>query len=114
MRGLAAWPTRHDNRGDKRMTMQVPAAQAAQAANQIGFLGIRLEGWLTILAIILGPIVALALQRYSERRREKQQRQLTIFKELMATRAAKVSQRHVDALNAIEIEFASGKGNEKE
>lgn len=76
-------------------------------------MGISLEGWLTIIAILLGPIIALALQRNSERRRSSQLRKLTIFKELMATRAAKVSQRHVDALNAIEMEFSSGRGTDK-
>src|ERR1043165_5031 len=97
--------------------MQVPVTQAAQAAQQtvtqIGFLGIRLEGWLTILAIFLGPIVALGLQRNSERRRDRRNRQMTIFKELMATRAAKVGPRHVEALNAIEIEFSTGRGSDK-
>jgi hypothetical protein len=38
---------------------------------------------------------------------------MTIFKELMATRALKVSPRHVEALNAIEVEFASGRGSDK-
>ena len=80
---------------------------------QVAFLGIRLEGWLTILAILLGPIVALGLQRNSERRRDQGARKMTIFKELMATRAAKVNPRHVEALNAIEIEFSSGRGSDK-
>jgi len=31
----------------------------------------------------------------------------------MATRATKVSPRHVEALNAIEIEFSSGRGNDQ-
>ena len=62
----------------------------------------------TIAAIFFGPIVALWLQRISERRRERGNRKLFIFKELMATRAARASPRHVDALNAIEVEFSSG------
>ncbi len=78
-----------------------------------GFLGISLESWLTILAIIVGPILALALQRNSERRRSAWQRKETIFKELMATRAAKLSERHVDALNAIEIEFSGKRRSDK-
>lgn len=99
--------------------MQAPAVQQAtqvaqQAATQVAAFGIRLEGWLTILAILLGPVIALGLQRNSERRRERQARKMTIFKELMATRAAKVSPRHVEALNAIEIEFSSGHGSDKE
>ena len=61
----------------------------------------------TIFAIILGPIVALWLQRISERRQDRRYRKLVIFKELMATRATRISPRHVDALNAIEVEFSS-------
>ena len=64
----------------------------------------------TIIAIILGPIVALWIQRNSEERREKRNRKLVIFKELMATRATTLSPRHVDALNAIEVEFSKGGG----
>ena len=62
----------------------------------------------TILAIILGPIVALWLQRISERQRERRYRKLVVFKELMATRATRLSSRHVDALNSIEVEFSEG------
>ena len=67
----------------------------------------------TIAAIIIGPMVALWLQRISERRRERRNRKLVIFKELMATRATRVSPRHVDALNAIEVEFSDGSADDK-
>ena len=62
----------------------------------------------TIAAILIGPIVALWLQRISERRRDRRSRKLVIFKELMATRATRTNPRHVDALNAIEVEFSEG------
>lgn len=67
----------------------------------------------TIAAIIIGPVVALWLQRISERRRDQRNRKLVIFKELMATRATRVSPRHVDALNAIEVEFSDGSVDDK-
>ena len=69
--------------------------------------------WLTIIAIVMGPIVALGLERLSERRRELRARRLQIFRDLMATRAAGVSARHVDALNAIDIEFFSKKPKDR-
>ena len=69
---------------------------------------------LTIAAIIIGPVAALWLQRISERRRDKRNRKLVIFKELMATRASRVSPRHVDALNAIEVEFSNGSRRDKQ
>ena len=88
---------------------------APQIVQQAWWLGIRPEGWLTIVAIPLGPMLALWAQRISERRRNLRFRQLAVFKELMATRAssARVSARHVDALNAIEMEFSSGEGTDK-
>ena len=62
----------------------------------------------TIGAVLIGPIVALWLQRISERRRGRRNRKRVIFKELMATRATRTNPRHVDALNAIEVEFSEG------
>ena len=62
----------------------------------------------TIGAILLGPIVALWIQRISERKRNRRNRKQFVFHELMATRATRTSPRHVDALNAIEVEFSDG------
>ena len=62
----------------------------------------------TIIAILLGPILALWIQRISERKRNRHMRKLFVFKELMATRATRTNPRHVDALNAIEVEFSEG------
>ena len=62
----------------------------------------------TIAAIILGPVIALWIQRISERKRNRRNRKLFVFHELMATRATRTSPRHVAALNAIEIEFSGG------
>ena len=66
----------------------------------------------TIGAVFLGPIVALWIQRISERRRNRRSRKLYVFQELMATRATRTNPRHVDALNAIEIEFSEGGKND--
>lgn len=87
--------------------MQAPQIQqvAQTVAQPWMLLGIKLEGWLTIAAIILGPILALWAQRVSDRRREARLRKLWVFRELMATRAARLSSRHVDALNMIEMEY---------
>ena len=77
------------------------------------FLTLGPEALLTILAIVLGPILALWIQRISDRRREARQRRYFVFKELMATRAAKTSPRHVDALNSIEMEFSGQHRSDK-
>ena len=41
----------------------------------------------TIAAIFLGPVVALWIQRISETKRNRRNRKLFVFQELMATRA---------------------------
>lgn len=60
---------------------------------------------LMILAVLLGPILAIQVQKIIEYRKEKSGRRLSIFKTLMATRGAPISYAHVEALNMIEIEF---------
>lgn len=64
-----------------------------------------LTDFLTILAIIIAPIVAVQVQKKLEVFREERGRKLWIFKTLMATRAATVSAEHVQALNMIDLEF---------
>lgn len=91
------------------MQVQQAPAVAAEVAQQVIWLGIRLEGWLIIVAVILGPILALWAQRYSEQRREERTRKLWLFRELMATRTNRLSGRHVEALNYIYLEFDPNK-----
>ena len=87
------------------MQVQQAPAVAAEVAQQVMWFGIRLEGWLIIAAVILGPILALWAQRYSERQRDERARKLWLFRQLMATRTIRVSGRHVEALNHIDLEF---------
>ncbi len=54
------------------------------------FLGIKLEGWLTILAVLLSPLIALEVQRRLEERRERLTRKVDIFRKLMTTRATQM------------------------
>jgi len=71
--------------------------------------GIELKDWLTIVAIILGPLFAVQVQKTIERFIEQRNRQLDIFKTLMATRATPLSNAHVEALNRIDVEFYAAK-----
>lgn len=66
---------------------------------------IRVTDIAIVIATILGPVLAIQAQKWLERGREIEQRRATIFRELMATRATMLSPRHVEALNAIPIEF---------
>lgn len=70
--------------------------------------------WLMIVAVLLGPIIAVRLTRYLDSQREVRDRKVNIFKTLMATRAYTVSSVHVEALNRIDLEFDKRNKKEKE
>lgn len=58
-----------------------------------------------IVATLLGPILAVQAQKAVERARERHSRKSWVFHQLMATRAARVSAEHVQALNMIDLAF---------
>src|SRR5690349_11944146 len=60
---------------------------------------------LSVIAVLLSPLIALQVSEVLQRRREKRQRRLHVFKTLMATRASGLAPDHVQALNMIDIEF---------
>jgi hypothetical protein len=66
---------------------------------------IKLTDCLIIAATILGPILAVQAQKWLERDREIKNQRLRVFKTLMATRAINISHAHVEAINAVPIEF---------
>jgi hypothetical protein len=58
-----------------------------------------------VIATLLGPVLAVQAQKWIERGRDRQQRRPWIFRTLMATRAMNLSPPHVEAINAVPIEF---------
>lgn len=75
---------------------------------------VKLSDAAIVFATLIGPVVAVQVQKWIERSREKRNRQLVVFEALMATRATRMSVRHIDALNAIPIAFyGRGKRLEK-
>lgn len=69
----------------------------------------KASDWVIAGATLLGPILAVQAQKWIERSRSAKERRLSIFRTLMATRAANLSPVHVEALNAVPIEFYSDK-----
>ena len=67
--------------------------------------------WLTVAAIILGPVLALLSQRYLDRLRQRKDQRLRLYFALMASRALQLSPNHVQALNSIDTVFS---GDSKE
>ena len=63
--------------------------------------------YLTIFALLAGPVIAVQLQKFIEKTSEAKKRKEWIFKTLMATRGALLSFDHVAALNRIDLEFSN-------
>ena len=66
---------------------------------------LRLTEWVIAGCTVAGPVLAVQAQKWVEGFREKNARRLTIFRTLMATRATNLSPAHVEALNAVPIDF---------
>jgi hypothetical protein len=60
---------------------------------------------LTIIAIILGPVLALLTQRVLDLLREKKNRRAQLFFDLMSSRATPLAANHINALNSIDFVF---------
>ncbi len=70
--------------------------------------------YLTILAILLGPVIAIQVSSYLEQKRELRKKRENVFVRLMATRATNLSQIHVEALNVIDVFFYSKDDRDRE
>ncbi|WWW34093.1 DUF6680 family protein [Stenotrophomonas rhizophila] len=68
-----------------------------------------ISDWMIVVATLAGPILAVQAQKAIEKARESRGRKGWVFHQLMATRSARVSGEHVQALNMIDLAFY-GKG----
>lgn len=69
--------------------------------------------WINVVAILLSPLIALQVQKWIERYKSRETRQLYVFRTLMTTRLSRVSSDHVNALNMIDLEFSPTMKKEK-
>lgn len=63
----------------------------------------------TIIAVLVGPILAVLITRIIDDQRASKARRMEIFRTLMRTRKTPIHFEHVGALNLVEIEFANEK-----
>ncbi len=66
---------------------------------------ISFEGWLTLAAIVAGPVFGAWFALHLQNRQQRKERRFDVFRTLMRTRRAPISPEHVGALNLVEIEF---------
>lgn len=69
------------------------------------FFGVSYVELLTIVAIVVGPILAVIVTRFQGKHETRLQRKLDVFRSLMKTRKFTLDHEHVGALNLIEMEF---------
>jgi Family of unknown function (DUF6680) len=58
--------------------------------------------WIMVTAMLLGPILAVQIQKFLEARRELRRTRMNLFHTLMQTRGNRLDPAHVQALNSIE------------
>jgi hypothetical protein len=61
--------------------------------------------WAIVFATLMGPVLAVQIQRFLDRQNERNRRQVEVYRVLMATRLTPNSPEHVNALNAVPLEF---------
>lgn len=66
-----------------------------------------------VIAVLLGPVLAIQAARFLDNRKEKRNGKLRLFRTLMSTRSYRTNWEHVTTLNNIDLEF-SNKNNAKE
>ena len=70
--------------------------------------------WLVIaLATLIGPIAAVQISQWLDRKRHARAEKVVVFRTLMATRATTLAPSHVEALNTIDIVFGSSSTKDK-
>ena len=74
-------------------------------SNEVISVGITISDWLMMLAVVSGPVIAVQIQKYIDRKSETKNRKLKVFSDLMTTRASTLAFQHVSALNMVGLEF---------
>lgn len=69
----------------------------------------ELVDYLTITAIVVGPIVSVQIQKFLEKSKETRKEKIQIFRTLMGTRGNNLTKEHVQALNQIDLVFEDRK-----
>ena len=69
------------------------------------FADITFIEWLTVAALMVGPVIAVLITRYWDGKREANRRKWEIFRTLMKNRRERLNPEFVGALNLIEVEF---------
>ena len=95
--------TQHKTAVNLRLPVAAPTLQKSTIGCMMG--NFDWTDAFTLLAIVLGPILAVGVGRHLEWKREEHEKKLSILRKLMQTRGRRIDPIHVAALNLIELEF---------
>lgn len=73
---------------------------------QVSFWSFTVADVVIAAVVLIGPVAAVFVTRWVDKKREDRSRKLDVFKTLMRTRRNPISPEHVGALNLVELEFA--------
>jgi hypothetical protein len=82
---------------------------ANSGATKLLLFGLEVRDWVSIAAIIIGPVFAVLASMWLSKRSQKRERKINLFRTLMSTRAKTISPEHVEALNMIDLTFYGDK-----
>ncbi len=68
-----------------------------------------LEAYLTILALVTGPIIAVLISIWIQNRKEKRQNQMNVFSTLIIHKYNQIGHENIQALNLVDIVFKDNK-----
>ena len=95
--------------GGDEIAKIVEAAIRAHDAAHTGPLGIGWEAWAIVFATLVGPVlsvlISLVFTWWNDTKGKLRERQLWVFRTLLATRGQEINVDHVRAINLVEIEF---------
>ena len=64
-----------------------------------------MKDWLTLIALVLGPVIAVGITLWIEGQRRRHERRLAVLRQLMATRHLPGDPMYSTAINLIPVEF---------
>lgn len=71
--------------------------------------GITLIEWLTVFALLAGPVSAVWVTRFIDKKREHEKRKWEIFRNLICFRGNQLSKAFVESFSLVEVEFYDDK-----
>ncbi len=74
-------------------------------ASEAVFLGLKLYEFLTLIGVFLGPIVAVLITLWVDRRRRRSDAQIQVLRMILTTRRLPSDPAYLAAINLIEVEF---------